>query len=150
MTELSDINKRINDECCAETINKLKDTNLINIYKECGSVKTSIVGLTEILEKHGIDKNKSELIVNDYLLKLIPPGTKGVIKGNMFNKIIQEYVENLKLDKTKFKICFETKCDFIQDLEKPDWFIQDIDSKKILIEIVRTHGFLLGWGRTIK
>ena len=36
---------------------------------------------------------KKDLIIDDYLLELIPPGTKGVIRGNKFNKIVKETID---------------------------------------------------------
>jgi hypothetical protein len=83
------INNRIDEEICNNTINKLKDTYLINEYKECKSVKNEIHKLDVILEKYNIETNKKELILNDYILDLIPAGTKGVIRGNKFNSIVK-------------------------------------------------------------
>jgi hypothetical protein len=62
------------------------------------------------LNKYNIELNKQELILNDYLLNLIPAGTKGVIRGNKFNSIIRETINNLKLDVNRFEICFEKQC----------------------------------------
>ena len=41
------------------------------------------------------------------MLELIPAGTKGVIRGNMFNNIVMNVINNLKLDNDRFEICFE-------------------------------------------
>ena len=78
------INNRIDKEICDNTINKLKDTYLINEYKACKSVKNKIKKLELILEKYNIETDITELIINDYILDLIPAGTKGVIRGNKF------------------------------------------------------------------
>ena len=40
--DLNSINNRINTEFCDNTVNKLKDTYLLNEYKECKSVKNEI------------------------------------------------------------------------------------------------------------
>jgi hypothetical protein len=50
-TELDYINSRISKEICDDTINKLKDINLIDEYKECKSVKNKIKNLEVILKK---------------------------------------------------------------------------------------------------
>lgn len=71
------INNRINKEICFDTIEKIKDKNLINEYKKCVSVKNKINKLDNILKKNGINKEKRLLIIDDYLLELIPAGTKG-------------------------------------------------------------------------
>lgn len=65
---LKDINDKINNDVCYDTISKLKDDNLINEYKECNSVKNEINKLNNILEKHKIKKSIKESIINDYLL----------------------------------------------------------------------------------
>jgi hypothetical protein len=51
----------INDEICYDIINKLKDSYLLNEYKECKSVQNKIKKLIVILEKYNIklkQKNK--------------------------------------------------------------------------------------------
>ena len=73
-------NKRINNEICFDTIEKLKDENLIKEYKNTISVKKKIINLDIILKKHEINEKTRQLIINDYLLELIPTGTKGNIR----------------------------------------------------------------------
>ena len=70
-------------ELCHDTIEKLNDINLLNEYKNSKSVKNEINKLTEILKKHKINDDITNSILNDYLLELIPPGTKGVIRGHL-------------------------------------------------------------------
>lgn len=127
------INNRINKEICYDTINKLKDTYLINEYKECKSVKNKIKKLELILEKYNIETKKKELILDDYLLELIPAGTKGVIRGNKFNSIVKNTINNLKLDDKRFKICFEKQCKSCITTEIPDWFILEKLTGKVII-----------------
>lgn len=127
------INCRINKELCIDTINSLKDECLIDSYKECKSVENKIDKLSEILEKHKIDNIKKDLIINDYLLELIPPGTKGVIRGNKFNEIVKNNILNMKLNKKRFEVCFEKKCKSCETSETPDWYIFDKSSNKVMI-----------------
>ena len=114
------INNKIDKEFCDNTINKLKDTYLINEYKECKSVRNEIKKLELILEKYNIETNKKELILNDYILNLIPAGTKGVIRGNKFNSIVKEIINNLKLNYERYEICFEKQCQICITSEIPD------------------------------
>jgi len=127
------INNRIKDEICYDTINKLKDTYLINEYKECKSVKKEIKKLELILNKYNIDSNKISLIINDYMLELIPAGTKGVIKGNKFNNIVKNIINDIKLNDEIFEICFEKNCDKCITTEIPDWYILNKITGKIII-----------------
>lgn len=101
--------------------------------KACKSVKNNINKLKKILEKHNIENNKSELIIDDYLLDLIPPGTKGVIRGNKFNTIVKNTINNLKLNNERFEICFEKQCNLNIVTEIPDWYILEKSTKKIII-----------------
>lgn len=85
-----------------------------------------------ILEKH-INQETKEKIIQEYLLELIPAGTKGVIRGNKFNKIIKQYITNLELSSEQFEVCFEKECDIHPTSEKPDWYILEKSTNKILI-----------------
>ncbi len=133
MSKLKDINARIIKEICYKTIDKLKDQNLMEEYKKCKSVKNSITKLSNILEKNKINNEVKDSIINDYLLELIPPGTKGVIRGNTFNSIVKDTINNMKLDQNRFDICFEKQCDLYITSEKPDWYILEKNTNKIII-----------------
>ena len=103
---IEEINSRIKKEICYKTLEKLTDINLLSEYKKCESVKNKIKILENIILKYINDEYKNK-IIEDYLLELIPPGTKGVIRGNLFNKIVKQYIINLNLNKERFEICFE-------------------------------------------
>jgi len=64
---------------------------------------------------------------------LIPAGTKGVIKGIMFNKIVKNIILELNLDCNRYKVVFEKSCIYHSTSEIPDWYIFDMVSNKILI-----------------
>jgi hypothetical protein len=134
MTEftMEEINARIKSEICYDTLEKLKDENLMCEYNECNSVKKSIKKLEDVLDKY-IDKEQKQQIIQDYILELIPAGTKGVIRGNKFNHILEDFISNLSLDKDKFEICFEKKCDQYFTSEIPDWYILEKSTNKIII-----------------
>ena len=133
LINLDYINDRIEKEICYNSINKLKDTYLINEYKECKSVKNEIKKLDLVLEKYNIEINIKNLILNDYILELVPAGTKGVIKGNKFNNIVKEYINNLKLNAERFEICFEKQCQSCLTSEIPDWYVFEKLTGKLII-----------------
>ena len=66
-------------------------------------------------------------------MQLIPPGTKGVIRGNKFNNIVKQFITKLALDTERFDICFEKECNTYLTSEKPDWYILEKSTNKILI-----------------
>lgn len=76
MDELDEINKRIKNEICYNTINLLNDNNLLDEYKKCNSVKKEIVKLDRILHIYIDDYEIIKNIINTYLPELIPAGTK--------------------------------------------------------------------------
>lgn len=130
---MDDINKRISNEICYETIKQLLDENLMDDYKNCNSVKKQIVELSSVMQKNDISEEKIIKIVDDYLVNLIPPGTKGVIRGNKFNNIIKQFITNMKLDEELFEIRFEKKCDAHFTTEIPDWYILEKRNNKTII-----------------
>ena len=80
-----------------------------------------------------MDKETKDKIIQKYLLKLIPPGTKGVIRGNKFNNIVKQFITNLGLDAHRFDIYFEKKCEGHFTTEIPDWYILEKSTNKIII-----------------
>jgi len=135
LVELSmeDINARIKKEICYETLEELTDINLMCEYKECNSVKNEIKKLRDILEKYIYDEETKQKIIQDYLLELIPAGTKGVIRGNKFNKLVKQFITKLELDADRFEICFEKKCEGHFTSEIPDWYVLEKSTNKIII-----------------
>lgn len=129
---LEDINTRIKQELCYKTLEELSDTKLMCEYQDCNSVKNEIKKLSDILEKYINEKTK-ETIIKEYLLQLIPAGTKGVIRGNKFNNIVKQFITKLSLDTARFDIQFEKKCKEHFTTEIPDWYILEKSSKKIII-----------------
>ena len=131
--DLKYINERIEKEICYETIDKLSDNNLLDKYKNTESVKKRIRLLNSLLCKYDIESNKKDLILNDYLLELIPSGTKGIIRGNEFNNIVKNTIMNLQLDNTRFDIYFEKHCELCNTSEIPDWYILEKVTNKVII-----------------
>jgi hypothetical protein len=128
-----DINERINEEICYKTIEKLEDKNLMDDYKKCKSVQKEIKKLSDVLEKNKINETIKKQIIDDYLVELIPAGTKGVIRGNKFNSIVKDKINELKLDDDKFEIRFEEICILRKTTEIPDWYILEKSTDKVII-----------------
>ena len=132
-TELDYINRRINSEVCFDTIDLLRDTNLISEYKHTKSVKSRVSVLLKLMTDNDIDETRANKIINEYITDLVPPGTKGVIKGFKFNKIVEQTIQNIKLDDSVFEVCFEKQCPLNHTDEIPDWYILEKHSGKLLI-----------------
>jgi hypothetical protein len=131
--EIETLNTQIKEQICYDTINKLKDSSLLEVYKKCRSVKKQISILEQILDKNEIPADKKDSIINDYILNLIPAGTKGDRRGNEFNRIVQEYIYGIQLDPERFDICFEKMYEHCLTDEIPDWYICEKPTGKVLI-----------------
>lgn len=126
------INTRIKQEICYKTLEQLTDAKLMCEYKDCKSVKNKIKKMSDVLDKY-IDEETKQKIIQDYLLQLIPAGTKGVIRGNAFNKIVKQFITKLELDADRFDIYFEKQCEGYFTTEIPDWYILEKSTNKIII-----------------
>lgn len=129
---LTEINERINKEVCYETIAKLNDENLRSEYLNKTSVKNSISELETILNEF-VSEDIRTKIIDKYLHKLIPPGTKSSVRGNKFNRIVKDYINNLKLDPDKYEVCFESNCEKYTTDEIPDWYILEKETNRVMI-----------------
>jgi hypothetical protein len=129
---MEDINARIKHEVCYDVLDQLTDKNLMSEYKECKSVKNEIKKMADILDRYTGEEIKQK-IIEDYLLQLIPAGTKGVIRGKKFNNIVENFIKNLALDEARFEICFEKICEQHFTSEIPDWYILEKSTNKIII-----------------
>jgi hypothetical protein len=125
------LNTRIKQEVCYLTIDALSDANLLSVYKESKSLKKAIQTLESTLTKY-VNSETKQQIIDDYLLQLIPAGTKGVYRGNKFNEIVKNFILNLNLS-DDYEICFEKKSDVYVTSEKPDWSILQRSTNKIMI-----------------
>jgi hypothetical protein len=106
---MEQINARIKQEICYNTLQELTDEKLLPVYKETTSAKKEIDKLSHILKKYTDDETRQK-IIEEYLLQLIPAGTKGVIRGNKFNNIVKNIIMSIGLDTDRFEVCFEKKC----------------------------------------
>ena len=127
------INDRISKEICYNTIHKLKDNSLSDIYKKTNSYNLKCNKLTSILNRYIKNERIKKNIVNDMTNELISVGLKSKVRGNEFNYIIKEKIKSLNLDNKQYKIFYEKH--FNQNLihEKPDWYIEDNINNKVLI-----------------
>lgn len=138
---LNEINERIKKEYCKETEDKLNNNNLMCKYKECKSVKEKEKNLKDILKELNIElsKEKEDKLIS-YMLNefLVPPGTKGNIRGREFNKIINNTIQNMNLDEKRFEIIFEEKKKKKKTDEIPDFYINDRNTNKSIIGMTQT------------
>jgi hypothetical protein len=127
------INSRIRKEISDNVINSLRDENLMKEYSKSESVKKKIDELDVVLEKNNIEYEKRQQIIKDYIPNLIPAGLKGSVKGRKFNRIVMNHINGMGLDSERFTVRFEEKCDICPTDEKPDWYIMENETGKVII-----------------
>ena len=94
------INNRIDKDICENTINKLKETYLLNEYKECKNE----INKTSVKINENIDKLKSLKINFNNTV-----GPKSISKPELideFDSIYRETIDIIKLNNKRFEICF--------------------------------------------
>jgi len=129
---ITHINSRIEKEFCYKTFYELTEERLFLKYKNSSSVKKKIFKLNYVLSNYVKEEDK-EKIIKDYLSELIPPGTKSVTRGNRFNEIVEDFINNIELENKRFEVCFEKICKGHFTTEIPDWYILDKKTDKIII-----------------
>jgi hypothetical protein len=127
------INERIENEYSEKIYKKLNYENLIKEYEKLKSVEAKKDKLKIILLNNNVSNKKIKKILMEYIYELIPPGTKGVIRGNKFNELIKKKIIKLDLDKKRFEIKFEEQCSKLPTDEIPDWYILEKKTNKVLI-----------------
>jgi hypothetical protein len=105
---------------------------LLNQYKKSKSVEILSDKLTRRLEKY-INGVNLLSAVTEILVDLIPPGTKGVIRGKAFNKIDESHIKKLDLDPEKYEIAFEKVRDSCHTTEIPDLYILEKETRRVII-----------------
>ena len=114
----------------------LDDKTLYDKYIECSSVKNKINNLKKYLKETNITEQQIANIINnkDFCLEfLIPPGTKGAVRGNEFNNIIKNKILKFTFLDENYDIQFEKKCSNLETDEIPDFYILNTKLNKAII-----------------
>ena len=137
---ITNIKNEINKYYCLETEQKLSDENLKNKYVNTPStqrrLKVASAIIQEVLGETVSTKQKKELLDKMTTPFLILPGTKGAVRGNIFNKMVKEKIISINLDNKRFDILFEPRDKKIwknSTGQRPDWLIKDKKTGKIII-----------------
>ena len=80
-----------------------------------------------------INEEKCNNLITTLTKNFIPPGTKGVVRGNLFNKEIGFLLKTIISTNKNLRCEFEKDIEDHKLSEKPDWYIIDTKTKKILI-----------------
>lgn len=134
MDTLHLLNNSIRSQVCYDTIDKLSDEKLIDHYLESKSVSYKIKNIRNILKDYVPEHAGNEIITRLIQAnEIVPPGVKGAIRGVAFNKIVCDALYGFNLDPRRFEIGVETMCPYFKTSERPDWYIYDHDTEKVII-----------------
>jgi hypothetical protein len=126
------LNLFLKRQVCPEVLEQLSDQTLLPLFLASVSMKRKTNRIKEILSPLQESEMK-EIILQKCLVEMIPPGTKGVIRGNMFNSIVKNKIKDLNLCPNRFSIGFEKNDLHIKFDEIPDWYILDKSTQRVLI-----------------
>lgn len=124
--------RKIDKSFSSEICNSLSDENLIDVYRECPSMKEKLEKLRKQMESVGIKSSKIDAYINKYFIDLIGAGLKGQIRGTKFNSIVKDYLLHLPCA-SKYEIQFEKQHELYECSDKPDFYIYDKEKNKLLI-----------------
>lgn len=130
---IDSVKYRIANEFCSLTEKRLSDDFLMNEYLKCDSVNTKITELRAVLQNNGISHDKISNILVEYIPKLIPPGTKGKIRGDAFNKLVMNTIIEMNLPSDQYDVQFEKMHGIVKTDETPDWFVSNRTNGKTII-----------------
>jgi hypothetical protein len=111
---------------------KLSDQNLYGKFIKQPSVKNKIKCVNVQLKNVLHDNEQIGKVMNIMTEFLIPPGTKGVIRGLEFNNIVKNTLEQ-NFNESNFDVCFEKHCLDVITQEKPDWWIRNKQNNKYVV-----------------
>jgi len=127
------INEKIKATYSAEVCEQLSDQNLMPLYLRALSTKKRFDRLRNVLNKYLSDERQIQAILQSMLIKLIPSGTKGYIRGHKFNEIVKTAILGLHLDEQRFEVAFEKQTVLMNTSELPDWYIREKDTNRVIV-----------------
>lgn len=130
--EIDVLNKEIKRTYVPSVEENISDEKLLDVYRNQQSFKKKMNKIKKDMLSVGIEESKIDAYMNKAILDIIPPQLKAVIRGNQFNLIVKEFIHGLGLQE-KLIIEFEKHHSEYDCSDKPDFYIYDCISKKLLI-----------------
>lgn len=136
--DLEQVNERIRSEICHGTIAEISDEALQDAYYDSPAFKRQSQLLWERMRRHDIAEDQISRLLSDPVVIsnfLVSPGSKGNLRGIMFNQIIARHIREMNLDTNRFDIRFEQHSSEGNNKtsEIPDWTIQDRHTQRQII-----------------
>lgn len=132
-----EINKKIEETYDKDLYERLSDKSLLNLFQSQKSTHNKMKQLRNICVNYIHNEKIIENIINDFLLNLIPAGTKGVVRGIQFNKLIKEKILSFYSNNKNLEIYFEKPDEIINTDEIPDFLIINRNNNKKILDLIR-------------
>ncbi len=134
---IEEMNSRIDETWCKETEERLSDKSLLPKYMAAPATKKNFKLFRKKLIEYGVSGDVADAFLGDeeIIEKVIPPGAKGKVRGEEFNRIVKDFIGLFTfLDNARFEITFEKHHNLITTTkERPDWYIYDKHTNKIIV-----------------
>jgi len=133
--DLPQIKKFIKNGYCPNISTKILNPNLEEMLKY-PSIKKVRSKFKRIITQNlcsDISDKKCDNLIEELTKNFIPPGLKGVVWGNLFNKEIELLVKSITLKNKNLKCNFEKNLQEHKLSEIPDWYIIDTTTNKSLV-----------------
>ena len=133
--DLPKINKFIKNGYCPNISTKILNPNLEEMlkYPSLKKVRSKIKRIITQNLCSDISDEKCDNLIEQMTKNFIPPGLKGVVLGNLFNKEIELLVKSITLQNKNLKCNFEKNLQEHKLSEIPDWYIIDTTNNKSLV-----------------
>lgn len=98
------------------------EETMMQFYADMPSVQTRLGNLDDVLRSEGISAAKRDRLAKKLLHMFVPAGTKGAVRGHMFNKIIEKKIRSALTKKHGWRFATEEKHPLFQEI--PDWTLR--------------------------
>lgn len=97
------------------------EEEMMSIYQETPSVKARMARLDRILAEEGLTSRKREVLSRRLVCMLVPAGTKGAVRGRLFNKMVEGEVSRALGRRRGVSFSVEKAHPLFQEI--PDWVL---------------------------
>lgn len=130
----SDSFLKITKRIAKEYSELFSESELQELYLQTRSVRERITTFQDVSRRWGLTEEQIDGMTSEFLKKdyFIPAGTKGKVRGDLFNLKVKHHLLCLPLP-MHLDVFFEKTPADVDVNERPDWYIRDQNTGKILI-----------------
>jgi hypothetical protein len=120
----ADLQAYIDGGYCSNVAVALSDEALYDLTMASPSMLRKRAELADVVNRHlGANHPAATALVADLLAMSVPPGLKGVLRGNAFNRLVADAVRAAVADAPHLRVTVEEKLPFLPEI--PDFCVHD-------------------------